>query len=107
MEARKGIVCGLPAFGRKPQLKQHTQEPQHQQHPQQQAQEEEDDVVEISRAEFRRSQGYLTRVEEPEEDIDPMFRGVVKIRMENARKSTKRPKQEQGQSSRGKAKRVD
>ncbi|KAG2275753.1 hypothetical protein Bca52824_058308 [Brassica carinata] len=31
------------------------------------------DVEEITRTEFRRSQGYLIRIEEPGEDIDPMF----------------------------------
>ncbi|CAH8361269.1 unnamed protein product [Eruca vesicaria subsp. sativa] len=75
MEARKGIICGLAAAGVKPQLKQR----QPQQVPINTEQERGqssggNDVEEITRAEFRHSLGYLTRIEEPEEDIEPMFR---------------------------------
>ncbi|KAL0645857.1 hypothetical protein Bca4012_044148 [Brassica carinata] len=94
MEARKGIVCGLAASGVKPQLKQ--------QQPQQEALNTEqergqssggNDVEEITRTEFRRSQGYLIRIEEPGEDIDPMFLNSALMRC---------PPQAQGQSSRTK-----
>ncbi|WZY88132.1 hypothetical protein YC2023_044867 [Brassica napus] len=93
MEGRKSIVCALPASGVRPQLLQ-------KQKPQQEALNREqergqssggNDVEEITRTEFRTSLGYLTRIEEPEEDIDPMFRNSSLFR---------RPPQAQGQSSR-------
>ncbi|XP_013600865.1 PREDICTED: uncharacterized protein LOC106308264 [Brassica oleracea var. oleracea] len=88
------LVCGLPANGIKPQL--------HQQ-PQQEADDDQgSDVEEITRVEFRLSMGYFIRVEEAEEDIDPMFRRVVQKLKDNAR-----PKREQGESSRGKSHRRD
>ncbi|CAF1773408.1 unnamed protein product [Brassica oleracea var. botrytis] len=67
MEARKGIICGLAACGVKPQLKK--------QHPEEEQGKTSggNDAEEITRTEFRRSQGYLIRIEEPEEDIDPVF----------------------------------
>ena len=60
------------------------------------------DMEEITRTKFRRSQGYLIRIEEPEEDIVPMFMHCM--RSLNARNSAlmRRPQQEQGQSSRAK-----
>ncbi|KAL0647205.1 hypothetical protein Bca4012_045496 [Brassica carinata] len=66
-EARKGIICGLAACGVKPQLKK--------QHPEEEQGKTSggNDAEEITRTEFRRSQGYLIRIEEPEEDIDPVF----------------------------------
>ncbi|KAG2266745.1 hypothetical protein Bca4012_075780 [Brassica carinata] len=96
MERRKSIVCAPPASGVRPQLLQ-------KQKPQQEALNREqergqssggNDVEEITRTEFRTSLGYLTRIEEPEEDIDPMFRNSSLFR---------RPPQAQGQSSRTKS----
>ncbi|KAG2316315.1 hypothetical protein Bca52824_019437 [Brassica carinata] len=55
------------------------------------------DVEEITRTEFRRSEGYnLIRIEESEEDIDPMFLNCM--RALNARNSAavRRPQQEHG-----------
>ncbi|KAF2541129.1 hypothetical protein F2Q68_00031538 [Brassica cretica] len=77
-------------------------------HPQQQRQSSRgqssggNDVEEITRTEFRRSQGYLIRIEEPEEDIDPMF--LHCMRTLDARNSAlmRCPPQAQGQSSRTK-----
>ncbi|KAJ4873427.1 Uncharacterized protein Rs2_44905 [Raphanus sativus] len=104
MEARKGIICGLAASGVKPQLKQrqpeqvavNTEQPQGQSSGG-------NDVDEITRTELRRSQGYLIRIEEPEEDIDPVFLPLV--RALDARNSAlmRRPPQPQGHSSRTKA----
>ncbi|KAL0899139.1 hypothetical protein Bca101_083100 [Brassica carinata] len=89
-QARRYLVCGLPANRIKPQL--------HQQ-PRQEADDDQGtDVEEITRIEFRLSMGYFVRIEEPEEDIDPMFRRVVQKLKENAC-----PKREQGESSRGKS----
>ncbi|WZZ81294.1 hypothetical protein YC2023_101866 [Brassica napus] len=88
------LVYGLPANGIKPQL--------HQQ-PRQEADDDQgSDVEEITRVECRLSMGYFIRVEEAEEDIDPMFRRVVQKLKDNAR-----PKREQGESSRGKSRRRD
>ncbi|KAJ0255072.1 hypothetical protein HA466_0098870 [Hirschfeldia incana] len=110
MEGRKIIVCALPASGVRPQLLQ-------KQKPQQEALNTEqqrgqssggndveeitraefrggNDVEEITRAEYKRSLGYLTRIEEPEEDIDPMFRNSSLMR---------HIRQAQGQSSRTKS----
>ncbi|WZZ27208.1 hypothetical protein YC2023_010609 [Brassica napus] len=96
MEGRKSIVCALPASGVRPQLLQ-------KQKPQQEALNREqergqssggNDMEEITRTEFRTSLGYLTCIEEPEEDIDPMFRNSSLFR---------RPPQAQGQSSRTKS----
>ncbi|KAL0796955.1 hypothetical protein Bca101_068332 [Brassica carinata] len=60
------------------------------------------DVEEITRTDFRRSQGYLICIEEPEEDIDPMF--LYCMRALDARNSAliRGPPQAQGQSSRTK-----
>ncbi|KAG2331736.1 hypothetical protein Bca4012_018606 [Brassica carinata] len=94
MEARKGIICGLRAYGLKPQLQ---KQPQIQLQPQQEAQEQGNDVVVITRTEFRCSQGYLIHIEEPEEDNEPIFRNM-KNSARNSAPMT-RPKQEQEQSS--------
>lgn len=95
MEARKSIVLALAAVGVKPQPKQ--QQPQREAVntsqmqrpiPEQGQSSGGNDVEEITRAEFRRSQGYhLTRIEEPEEDIEPMFLNL--IRSMNARNSSR------------------
>ncbi|WZY99821.1 hypothetical protein YC2023_072150 [Brassica napus] len=90
MEARKGIICGLAAAGVKPQVKQRQPEQSSRGN----------DVEEITRGEFRRSLGYLTRIEEPEEDIEPMFRCFLDAR--NTAPLRRQP-QAQGQSSRTKA----
>ncbi|KAG5375869.1 hypothetical protein IGI04_040465 [Brassica rapa subsp. trilocularis] len=58
------------------------------------------DVDEITRTEFRRSQGYLIRIEEPEEDIDPMFLHCMRA-LDSCNSALMRcPPQAQGQSSR-------
>lgn len=100
MAARKEIVCALAATGVNPQFRQ--QQPQKTATTQFQRPIPEpgqssggSDVEEITRAEFRRSQGYhLIRIEEPEEDIDPMFRNSSLMR---------HIRQAQGQSSRNKS----
>lgn len=98
MEGRRILICGLPARGVKPQLQQQRQE---------EATEDQgsDDVQEITELEYRRSlahRGYLIRIEEDEEDIHPMYRAFFRNLQNSARNST-----EQGQSSRGKARRRD
>ncbi|KAF8079744.1 hypothetical protein N665_1003s0006 [Sinapis alba] len=84
MEARKGIICGLAACGEQGQSSKGN------------------DVEEITITEFRHSQGYLIRIEELEEDIDPVF--LHCMRALDARNSApvRRPQQQLGQSSRGK-----
>lgn len=121
MQARKEIVCALPASGFI--MPQHRKKPQRQpqqapndeatilmpppppyQQPQQEADDDQvSDVEEITRAQYRRSLGYFTRIEVDEEDIEPMFRGAIRSTQGSARNSAtlRRPKQE-GQSSRGK-----
>ncbi|KAF8099418.1 hypothetical protein N665_0244s0017 [Sinapis alba] len=80
----------------KPQLKQ--QQPQ-----QERGQSSgENDVEEITRTEFRRSQGYLIRIEEPEEDIDPIFLHCMRTLDARNPAPMRRPPQAQGQSSRAK-----
>ena len=73
MEARKVIVCALPAAGVKPQLKpEQTQQEAFNTAPPQRGQSSRgNDVDEITRAEFRSYR--LIRIEEPEEDIDPDY----------------------------------
>lgn len=112
-EPRRLLICGLPAKGFIPHL--------HQQ-PQQEADEDvvelterqyrraegDDDVVELTKRQYRRALGYLIRIEEDEEDIDPMYRRAMN-NMRNSAGNTsqlRRPKQEEGESSRGKARRT-
>ncbi|KAJ4873143.1 Uncharacterized protein Rs2_04948 [Raphanus sativus] len=60
-------------------------------------QEADDDVVEVTEGQYRRALGYLIRIEEDEEDIDPMYRRVMSQRRHS--------KQVKGESSRGKGQR--
>ena len=81
MEARKPIVCGLSARGIIPPLPQEV-------HVAdvtpagvevvEISDEEEADVVELSSEEYMRSMGYLIRVEESEDDIEPEVRRMLK-----------------------------
>ncbi|KAL0876892.1 hypothetical protein Bca101_026597 [Brassica carinata] len=89
MEARKSIVCGLSARGLIPPLPQDDDVVENT--PQEVevveiSDDEEDDLVELSRVEFRANMGYFTRVEEPEEDIEPEFRRMVKRMREEEKK---------------------
>ncbi|KAG2330344.1 hypothetical protein Bca52824_001524 [Brassica carinata] len=96
MEARKGIICGLAASGVKPQLKQRQPEQEREQSS------GGNDVEEITRTEFRRSQGYLIRIEEPEEDIDPTRTEFLPLMRTLAALNSafmRRPPQAQEQSS--------
>lgn len=115
MAARKEIVLALPTTGVNPQFRQQ----QRQQQPQQAATTQfqrpipepgqssgGSDVEEITRAEFRRSQGYhLIRIEEPEEDIDPMFRNAIRSLNGWNSAPVRRPHQAHGHSSRAKGSR--
>ncbi|KAL0713240.1 hypothetical protein Bca4012_020218 [Brassica carinata] len=67
-------------------------------------QEADDDVVELTEGQYRRALGYLIRIEEDEEVIDPMYRRVMTRQTYKAATSSqwRRPKQEKGESSRGK-----
>ena len=81
MEARKPIVCGLSARGIIPPLPQEV-------HVAdvtpagvevvEISDEEEADVVELSSEEYMRSMGYLIRVEESEDDIEPEVGRMLK-----------------------------
>ncbi|EOA19512.1 hypothetical protein CARUB_v10002371mg [Capsella rubella] len=64
MEARKGIVCGLPAKGIIPKI--------HQQPPEEAHDDQGSDGVELTLVEYQRNMGYFIRVEEDEEDIKPV-----------------------------------
>ncbi|KAL0723130.1 hypothetical protein Bca4012_037729 [Brassica carinata] len=68
-------------------------------------QEADDDVVELTQGQYQRPLGYLIRIEEDEEDIDPMYRRAMTNMRNKAGTSSqwRRPKQEEGDSSRGKA----
>uniref|UniRef100_A0A0D3C375 Uncharacterized protein n=1 Tax=Brassica oleracea var. oleracea TaxID=109376 RepID=A0A0D3C375_BRAOL len=82
MEVRKTIVCGLSAIGNIPPLPQEV-------HVADVTlagvkvveilDEEEVDVVELSSEEYMRSMGYLIRVEESEDDIEPEVRRMLKM----------------------------
>nr|VDD22767.1 unnamed protein product [Brassica oleracea] len=94
MEARKPIVCGLSARGIIPPLPQEV-------HVAdvtpagvevvEISDEEEADVVELSSEEYMRSMGYLIRVEESEDDIEPEVRRMLK-RMHNEEKKLREEK---------------
>ncbi|KAF2586865.1 hypothetical protein F2Q70_00036264 [Brassica cretica] len=112
-EPRRLLIFGLPAKGFIPHL--------HQQ-PRQEADDDvvelterqyrraeaDDDVVELTKRQYRRALGYLIRIEEDEEDIDPMYRRAMTNMRNSAGNSSqlRRPKQEEGESSRGKARRT-
>ncbi|KAL0801719.1 hypothetical protein Bca101_056895 [Brassica carinata] len=71
--------------------------------------EEEEDMVELSREEYMRNMGYLIRVEESEDDIEPEFRRMLKRIHEEENKLREEKfkvlklgiKLEDGQSSKG------
>ncbi|WZZ88560.1 hypothetical protein YC2023_117139 [Brassica napus] len=100
MEARKVIVCALPAAGVKPQLKpeQPQQEAVNTAPPQRGQSSRGNDVDEITRAEFRSYR--LIRIEEPEEDIDPDYLHYLR-----AIGSYDSAPPQQGRSSRGNGRR--
>jgi len=117
MEARKPIVCGLSARGIIPPLPQEdTDDDVADSTPTEvevveisDEEEEEEDMVELSFEEYRRNMGYLIRVEESVEDIEPEFRRMLK-RMEQEEKKLREEKfkvlnsgikLEVGQSSKG------
>ncbi|KAF8117441.1 hypothetical protein N665_0010s0018 [Sinapis alba] len=98
MEARKGIICGLAAYRVKPQLKQ------------KQPQQETFNTAQIKFPKPKKGQssgvndvcsrGYLIRIEEPEERIEPLFRICIRDMNNSARNSApmRRRQQEQEQS---------
>ncbi|KAL0742258.1 hypothetical protein Bca4012_083771 [Brassica carinata] len=95
MDSRKGIVLGLAAVGVKPQFKQ--QQPQHEAVNTAQRQRPIPEpgqssggngMEEITRAEFRSSQGYhFTRIEEPEPGQSSGGNDVEEITRANFRRS--------------------
>ncbi|KAF2557923.1 hypothetical protein F2Q68_00013767 [Brassica cretica] len=119
MEARKPIICGLSAGGIIPPLPREDTDDDVEDIPPTEAEvveisdEEEDDIVELSSDEYRRSMGYLIRVEEEEDDIAPEFRRMVQMMHEEEKRLTKERfkvletgiKLEEGQSSTGDGKR--
>ncbi|KAF8047749.1 hypothetical protein N665_2846s0007 [Sinapis alba] len=114
MEARKHIVCGLSARGIIPPLPQEDTDddvaditPTEVEVVEISDEEEEEDMVELSSEEYKRNMGYLTRMEESEDDIDVEFRRMLK-RMHEEEKKLREDKfkvlksgikLEQGQSS--------
>ncbi|WZZ86108.1 hypothetical protein YC2023_114687 [Brassica napus] len=115
MEARKPIVCGLSARGIIPPLPQEDTDDDVADITPTEVEmveisdEEEEDMVELSFEEYRRNMGYLIRVEESVEDIEPEFRRMLK-RMEQEEKKLREEKfkvlnsgikLEVGQSSKG------
>uniref|UniRef100_A0A0D3C378 Non-haem dioxygenase N-terminal domain-containing protein n=1 Tax=Brassica oleracea var. oleracea TaxID=109376 RepID=A0A0D3C378_BRAOL len=119
MEARKSIICGLSAGGIIPPLPREDTDDDVEDIPPTEAEvveisdEEEDDIVELSSDEYRRSMGYLIRVEEEEDDIAPEFRRMVQMMHEEEKRLTEERfkvlkagiKLEEGQSSTGDGKR--
>ncbi|WZZ71510.1 hypothetical protein YC2023_082880 [Brassica napus] len=83
MEARKPIVCGLSARGMiPPPLPQEDTNDEVVEIPD----EEEADMVELSSDEYMRNMGYLIRVEEAEEDIEPQVRRLLQRMHEEEKK---------------------
>ena len=98
MEPRKRIVCGLSARGIIPPLPQEDTDDDVVDIPQEDtvevveiSDEEEEDMVELSFEEYMRNMGYLIRVEESVEDIEPEFRRMLK-RMEQEEKKLREEK---------------
>ncbi|KAG2277514.1 hypothetical protein Bca4012_042178 [Brassica carinata] len=97
MEARKPIVCGLSARGIIPPLPQEDTDDDVADITPTEVEmveisdEEEEDMVELSFEEYRRNMGYLIRVEESVEDIEPEFRRMLK-RMEQEEKKLREEK---------------
>ncbi|CAA7021524.1 unnamed protein product [Microthlaspi erraticum] len=127
MELRRVIVCGLPTInGTIPQLHQQPDDnqarrhivcgltaniimPQLHQQPHQEANDDQADVVELTKVQYWKARKLLIRIEEDEEDIEPMFSLALERMLTYARESAqqRRPKQEQGESSRDKTPRRD
>lgn len=95
MEARKPIICGLSARGIIPPLPREETDDDVEDIPPTEAEvveisdEEEDDIVELSNDEYRRSMGYLIRVEEEEDDIAPEFSRMVQMMHEEEKKAVR------------------
>ena len=116
MEPRKRIVCGLSARGIIPPLSEEDRDDDVAPLPQEDpvevvdiSDEEEEDIVELSREEYRSNMGYFIRVEESEDDIEPGVRRMLermqeeemKLREEKFKVLKSGIKQEKGQSSKG------
>ncbi|KAG2275513.1 hypothetical protein Bca52824_058068 [Brassica carinata] len=116
MEPRKRIVCGLSARGIIPPLSEEDKDDDVAPLPQEDpvevvdiSDEEEEDIVELSREEYRSNMGYFIRVEESEDDIEPGVRRMLermqeeemKLREEKFKVLKSGIKQEKGQSSKG------
>ncbi|KAF2554902.1 hypothetical protein F2Q68_00013336 [Brassica cretica] len=114
MEARKSIVCCLSARGMIPQPlpQEDTDDDVADVTPSEVevveiSDEEEADMVELSSEEYMRNVGYLTRVEELEDDLEPEFRRLLqrmheeekKLREEKFKAMKSGIKLEEGQSS--------
>ncbi|CAA7057434.1 unnamed protein product [Microthlaspi erraticum] len=100
------IVCGLPAKGIVPQLHPQPQQEADDDPPvnEEPTADQDDDVVELTEVQYRKARKLLIRIEEDEADIEPMFRIALEKMLTYARESAqlRPPKQEQGESSRGK-----
>jgi len=116
MEPRKRIVCGLSARGIIPPLSEEDRDDDVGPLPQEDpvevvdiSDEEEEDIVELSREEYRSNMGYFIRVEESEDDIEPGVRRMLermqeeemKLREEKFKVLKSGIKQEKEQSSKG------
>ncbi|KAF2591538.1 hypothetical protein F2Q70_00037911 [Brassica cretica] len=114
MEAKKLIVCGLSARGMipPPLPQEDTDDDVADVTPSEGevveiSDEEEADMVELLSEEYMRNMGYLIRVEESEDDIEPEFRRLLqrmheeekKLREEKFKAMKSRIKLEEGQSS--------
>ncbi|KAL0864808.1 hypothetical protein Bca101_043926 [Brassica carinata] len=109
MQARKEIVLALSAQGIIPPLQRQEADDDVVELTERQyrraRQEADDDVVELIQGQYQRALGYLIRIEEDEEDIDPMYQRAITNKRNKAGTLSQRrcPKQEEGDSSRGKA----
>ncbi|KAG2271951.1 hypothetical protein Bca52824_066506 [Brassica carinata] len=110
MESRKPIVCDLSARGIIPPLPPQDADDEVEDIPQEETVEELlPCFVELSREEYMSSMGYLIRVEESEDDIEPEFRRMLqrmheeekKLRDEKFKVLKSGIKLEEGQSSKG------
>ncbi|KAL0659061.1 hypothetical protein Bca4012_079646 [Brassica carinata] len=93
MEPRKPIVCDLSARGIIPPLPPQDADDDVEDIPQEDtveeveiSDEEEEDIVELSREEYMSNMGYLIRVEESEDDIEPEFRKMLQRMQEEEKK---------------------
>ncbi|KAL0645727.1 hypothetical protein Bca4012_044018 [Brassica carinata] len=105
MEAKKPIVCGLSASGIIPPLQPEVTDDDVAEITPTEVQvveisdEDEEDMVELSCEEYRRNMGYLIRMEESEDDIEPEFRRMLHRMHEEEKKLRRGIKVEEGQSS--------